>query len=78
VNAANPQILPVIMCGGAGTRLWPLSVRAAPKPFHRFGAEHTMFQQTVKLKEIVKKAKGLDTGPKRKGLKPRRGFGAKH
>jgi len=41
------QILPVIMCGGAGTRLWPLSVPAAPKPFHRFGAEHTMFQQTV-------------------------------
>ena len=33
--------------------------------------------QTVKLKEIVKKAKGLDTGPKRKGFKPRRGFGAK-
>jgi len=41
------QILPVIMCGGAGTRLWPLSVPTAPKPFHRFGAEHTMFQQTV-------------------------------
>jgi len=41
------QILPVIMCGGAGTRLWPLSVPAAPKPFHRFGADHTMFQQTV-------------------------------
>ena len=35
------------MCGGAGTRLWPLSVPASPKPFHRFGAEHTMFQQTV-------------------------------
>ena len=41
------RILPVIMCGGAGTRLWPLSVPAAPKPFHRFGAEHTLFQQTV-------------------------------
>jgi mannose-1-phosphate guanylyltransferase/mannose-6-phosphate isomerase len=35
------------MCGGAGARLWPLSVPAAPKPFHRFGAEHTLFQQTV-------------------------------
>jgi len=41
------QILPVIMCGGAGTRLWPLSVPDEPKPFHRFGAEHTLFQQTV-------------------------------
>ena len=44
---SDVQILPVIMCGGAGTRLWPLSVPAAPKPFHRFGAEHTLFQQTV-------------------------------
>ena len=33
--------------------------------------------QTVKLKEIVKKAKGIDTKPKRNGFKPRRGFGAK-
>ena len=41
------KILPVIMCGGAGTRLWPLSVPTAPKPFHRFGAERTLFQQTV-------------------------------
>ena len=41
------KILPVIMCGGAGTRLWPLSVPTAPKPFHRFGAENTLFQQTV-------------------------------
>jgi len=44
---SDVQILPVIMCGGAGTRLWPLSVPEAPKPFHRFGADHTMFQQTV-------------------------------
>jgi len=44
---SDVQILPVIMCGGAGTRLWPLSVPAAPKPFHRFGSEHTLFQQTV-------------------------------
>jgi len=33
--------------------------------------------QTVKLKEIVKKAKGLDARPKQKGFKPRRGFGGK-
>jgi hypothetical protein len=33
--------------------------------------------QTVKLKEIVKKAKGIDAAPKRKGFKPRRAFGAK-
>ena len=33
--------------------------------------------QTVKLKEIVKKAKGEDARLKRKGFKPRQGFGAK-
>ena len=44
---SDVQILPVIMCGGAGTRLWPLSVPTAPKPFHRFGADHTLFQQTI-------------------------------
>ena len=27
------MILPVILSGGAGTRLWPLSREAAPKPF---------------------------------------------
>jgi len=26
-------IIPVILCGGAGTRLWPVSRRDAPKPF---------------------------------------------
>jgi len=27
----SPRVTPVILCGGAGTRLWPLSRRAAPK-----------------------------------------------
>ncbi|MEO1361019.1 MAG: sugar phosphate nucleotidyltransferase [Pseudomonadota bacterium] len=26
------QIHPVILCGGSGTRLWPLSTPARPKP----------------------------------------------
>ena len=33
--------------------------------------------QAVKLKEITLKAKGIDTRPKRKGFKPRPGYGAK-
>jgi mannose-1-phosphate guanylyltransferase/mannose-6-phosphate isomerase len=61
------QILPVIMCGGAGTRLWPLSVPDQPKPFHRFGAEHTLFQQTV-----------LRTGPAHGFLPPVVVCGAGH
>ena len=45
---ANPTtILPVIMSGGAGTRLWPLSTEATPKQFHRLTSERTMIQETV-------------------------------
>jgi mannose-1-phosphate guanylyltransferase len=40
-------IVPVIMCGGAGTRLWPLSTDDKPKPFHAIGSDLSLFQQTV-------------------------------
>ncbi len=42
-----PEIAPVIMCGGAGTRLWPASTEAWPKPFRAFGAGPTLFQSAV-------------------------------
>jgi mannose-1-phosphate guanylyltransferase/mannose-6-phosphate isomerase len=35
------------MCGGGGTRLWPLSTEARPKPFHALATAHTLFQDTV-------------------------------
>ncbi len=38
---------PVILAGGAGTRLWPLSLPERPKPFARILGERTMFQETV-------------------------------
>jgi mannose-1-phosphate guanylyltransferase/mannose-6-phosphate isomerase len=41
------KITPVLMSGGAGTRLWPLSRRAKPKQFHALGGEHTLIQDTV-------------------------------
>ncbi|MCB2082290.1 MAG: mannose-1-phosphate guanylyltransferase, partial [Rickettsiales bacterium] len=42
-------IYPVILCGGAGNRLWPLSRHDRPKPFHRFpGMEQTLFVQTLR------------------------------
>jgi mannose-1-phosphate guanylyltransferase/mannose-6-phosphate isomerase len=37
-------IAPVIMCGGAGTRLWPVSTPTWPKPFCAFGDGPTLFQ----------------------------------
>lgn len=41
------RIIPAIMSGGAGTRLWPLSTEAKPKQFHRLGGSGTMFAETV-------------------------------
>ncbi len=40
-------IFPVIMAGGAGTRLWPMSTQSNPKQFQRLLGEHTLFQETV-------------------------------
>lgn len=41
-------ICPVIMAGGSGTRLWPLSRATHPKQFLRLHGEDTMLQATVK------------------------------
>lgn len=41
------KIIPVLMSGGAGTRLWPLSRTARPKQFHRLGGEHSLIQDTA-------------------------------
>lgn len=41
------KIQPVIMCGGAGSRLWPMSRQATPKQFLSLVTERTMFQETA-------------------------------
>lgn len=41
------RITPVLMSGGAGTRLWPLSRRAKPKQFHDLGDGKTLIQDTA-------------------------------
>lgn len=41
------KILPVIMSGGSGTRLWPLSTQARPKQFHDLGADRPMMVETA-------------------------------
>jgi mannose-1-phosphate guanylyltransferase/mannose-6-phosphate isomerase len=43
----SPQIYPVVLSGGAGTRLWPLSRSFFPKQFHSLASERTLFQETV-------------------------------
>lgn len=41
------NIQPVILSGGAGTRLWPLSREQYPKQLLAFQGENTLLQQTV-------------------------------
>ncbi|MGB7418897.1 MAG: sugar phosphate nucleotidyltransferase [Erythrobacter sp.] len=43
----KPAICPVILCGGSGTRLWPVSRPAHPKPFLPLVGETTLFAQTL-------------------------------
>ena len=42
------KITPVILAGGSGTRLWPLSRKSYPKQFSKFIGETSLFQQTAK------------------------------
>jgi len=44
---AKSNIIPVIMSGGAGTRLWPASRKAAPKQLLPLVNEQTMIQETA-------------------------------
>ena len=38
------QITPIVLCGGAGTRLWPLSRRSYPKQFSALIGDESLFQ----------------------------------
>ncbi len=53
---ASPSIIPVILCGGTGTRLWPLSRASYPKQYWALGGsgKETLLQQTQQ------RLKGLD------------------
>ncbi len=41
------QIVPVILCGGSGTRLWPRSRASKPKPFLPLIGDETIFEATL-------------------------------
>lgn len=43
----RPRIIPVVLSGGSGTRLWPMSREERPKQFLSLTAELTMFQLTL-------------------------------
>ncbi|MBO6697074.1 MAG: mannose-1-phosphate guanylyltransferase/mannose-6-phosphate isomerase [Maricaulis sp.] len=41
------KVVPVIMSGGSGTRLWPLSRKAMPKQMHALISDLTLIQHTI-------------------------------
>ncbi|MEE7533053.1 mannose-1-phosphate guanylyltransferase/mannose-6-phosphate isomerase [Klebsiella huaxiensis] len=49
------MLLPVIMAGGTGSRLWPMSRELYPKQFLRLYGQHSMLQETIT------RLSGLDT-----------------
>ncbi len=48
-----PKITPIILSGGAGTRLWPMSRDDRPKQFLALTAEETMFELTLRRVDDV-------------------------
>ena len=47
------QIQPVILCGGSGTRLWPLSRSGFPKQFLCLTGDDSLFQQAAKRLNVL-------------------------
>ncbi len=50
----NPKIIPIILCGGSGTRLWPKSRTSLPKQYLSFDESNLSFLQLTleRIKEI--------------------------
>lgn len=46
---STTKIRPVILCGGQGTRLWPVSRSSFPKQFNRIFSDKSLFQETIEL-----------------------------
>ena len=42
------MITPVLLCGGSGTRLWPLSRKSYPKQFAQITSSESLFQQAAR------------------------------
>ncbi len=55
------KIVPVILCGGSGTRLWPLSRAGFPKQFLVLSGTQSLFQQAfLRLQSLASKEIEID------------------
>jgi len=57
------QVTPVILCGGSGTRLWPLSRGGFPKQFLCLTGNNSLFQQTAERMQGLGSATMQATAP---------------
>ncbi len=56
-TGSNAPLIPVILSGGAGTRLWPVSRRAHPKPFMELVDGQTLVEKTwLRARSVAGKA----------------------
>ena len=56
---AGAKIIPVILAGGSGSRLWPVSRTFFPKQFHNLLGEHSFLQNTILRSQKVTDAKPI-------------------
>ena len=54
------KVLPVILSGGSGTRLWPLSRDSLPKQFLPLFSEISLFQETIRRVKSIEGFEILD------------------
>lgn len=47
------MLIPVVLSGGAGTRLWPVSREGHPKPFMKLADGHSLLQKTYRRAAAV-------------------------
>ena len=59
----NTQILPVILSGGAGTRLWPVSREGHPKPFMKLADGQSLLEKTYLRASSLAQCLQLDGRP---------------
>ncbi len=57
LSRQRKKVYPVLLAGGTGTRLWPVSNDLHPKQLVRFLGKNTLIQATIKRLEPV-----IDTG----------------
>lgn len=76
--AAVAPIVPVILCGGSGTRLWPLSRPLHPKQLLALTRSETMLQATVARVDAPPFAQPLIVTGEDHGLLVREQLGATH